>query len=69
MINLEKMILNLKKSERDNFYFLRRRIDKGNGKKTLGWVLKRDDTEKSLENLDFYKLQDMKEELKNNEKN
>lgn len=68
MINLEKTILNLKKMDRDNFYFLRRRIDKGNGKKTLGWVLKRDDTEKSLENLDFYKLQDMKEELKNNEK-
>lgn len=69
MTSLEKMILMLKKTKRDNFYFLRRRIDKGNGKKTLGWILKRDDTDKSLENLDFYKLQEMKEEFKNDERN
>lgn len=68
MTYLEKMILNLKKTTRDNYYFLRRRIDKGNGKKTLGWILKRDDTDRSLENIDFYKLQDMKEGLIN-EKN
>lgn len=63
---IEKMILDLKKINRDNYYFLRRRIDKGNGKKTLGWVLKRDDTDKSIENLDFYKLNSLKKELKNN---
>lgn len=69
MNNIERLILNLKKINRDNYYFLRRRIDKGNGKKTLGWVLKRDDTDKSLENLDFYKLNSMKEELRKNERN
>lgn len=63
---IEKMILDLKKINRDNYYFMRRRIDKGNGKKTLGWVLKRDDTDKSIENLDFYKLNSLKKELKNN---
>lgn len=26
-------------STRENYYFLRRRVDKGNGKKTLGWIL------------------------------
>ena len=56
MSNLEEMIINLKKTQRDNFYFLRRRVDKGNGKKSLGWILKRDDTTKSLENLDFHKF-------------
>ena len=43
--------------------------DKGNGKKTLGWVLKRDDTDNSLENVDFQVLDKNKEELKNNEGN
>lgn len=64
MSKLEELILNLKKTNRDNYYFLRRRVDKGNGKKTLGWILKRDDTTKSLENLDFYKLHSMKNKLK-----
>lgn len=64
MSNLEEMIINLKKTQRDNFYFLRRRVDKGNGKKSLGWILKRDDTTKSLENLDFHKLDSMKHTLK-----
>lgn len=64
MSKLEELILNLKKTNRDNYYFLRRRVDKGNGKKTLGWILKRDDTNKSLENLDFYKLHSMKNKLK-----
>lgn len=64
MSKLEELILNLKKTNRDNFYFLRRRVDKGNGKKTLGWILKRDDTTKCMENLDFYKLHSMKNKLK-----
>ena len=64
MTKLEKLILNLKKTNRDNFYFLRRRVDKGNGKKSLGWILKRDDTDKSFESLDFYKLNKCKNKLK-----
>lgn len=64
MTKLEKLILNLKKINRDNYYFLRRRVDKGNGKKSLGWILKRDDTDKSMESLDFYKLNESKNKLK-----
>ena len=64
MTKLEKLILNLKKTNRDNFYFLRRRVDKGNGKKSLGWILKREDTNKYLESLDFYKLHNSMNKLK-----
>lgn len=66
MTKLEKLILNLKKTNRDNFYFLRRRVDKGNGKKSLGWILKREDTNKYLESLDFYKLHNSMNKLKEN---
>lgn len=42
MSDLEKTINYLKNTvKRDNYVFLRRRIDKGNGKKTLGWVVKK----------------------------
>ena len=65
MLNIEQIIVSLKKKvNRDNFYFLRRRIDKGNGKKSLGWIVKREDTNKELENFDFYKLCREKEQLK-----
>lgn len=65
MLKIEQMIVSLKKKvNRDNFYFLRRRIDKGNGKKSLGWIVKREDTNKELENFDFYKLCREKEQLK-----
>lgn len=64
MINMEKLIVGLKQTTRDNFYFLRRRVAKGNGKKTLGWICKRDDTTKTIENLDFYKLKDERNKLK-----
>ena len=64
MTNVEQLIIKLKKTARDNFYFLRRRVDKGNGKKTLGWICKRDDTDKTLESLDFYKLNAEKNKLK-----
>ena len=49
----------------------RRRVSKGNGKKTLGWICKRDDTDKVLENIDFYKLKTEKNKLKeiSNERN
>lgn len=65
MLKIEQIIVSLKKKvNRDNFYFLRRRIDKGNGKKSLGWIVKREDTNKELENFDFYKLCREKEQLK-----
>jgi hypothetical protein len=63
MVNIENSIIKLKRNKRDNYYFLRRRVDKGNGKKTLGWILKKDNTAKTLEGLDFYKLKDRLKEL------
>ena len=64
MTDAEKLIIRLKKQKRDNFYFLRRRVAKGNGKKTLGWICKRDDTPNYLENIDFYKLKNERNLLK-----
>lgn len=67
MKKLETLIKYLKSNtKRDNFYFLRRRVDKGNGKKSLGWILKRDDTNKMIESLDFYKLHNQRNKLKEN---
>ena len=67
MTKLETLIKYLKSNtKRDNFYFLRRRVDKGNGKKSLGWILKRDDTKKMIESLDFYKLHNQRNKLKEN---
>ena len=64
MSNLEQLIIKLKEdTKRDNYFFLRRRIDKGNGKKTLGWILKKEDSEKTSENIDFTILNEMKSSL------
>lgn len=64
MSNLEQLILKLKETtKRDNYFFLRRRIDKGNGKKTLGWIVKRESTNQSTENVDFTVLNEMKSSL------
>lgn len=64
MNDLEKTINYLKKtSKRDNYIFMRRRIDKGNGKKTLGWIVKKENSEKFLENIDFNKLNAIKDTL------
>ena len=64
MSNLEQLILKLKETtKRDNYFFLRRRIDKGNGKKTLGWIVKRESTNQSTENVDFTILNEMKSSL------
>jgi hypothetical protein len=46
-------IINLKKIKRENFYFMRRRVNKGNGKKTLGWMLQPENTDTIYENKDF----------------
>lgn len=55
----EELITQLKSRERNNYFFMRRRVDKGNGKKTLGWMLRKEDEEKTYENKDFYKLKEM----------
>jgi len=64
MSNLEQLILKLKETtKRDNYFFLRRRIEKGNGKKTLGWILKKENSDKTTENIDFTVLNEMKTSL------
>lgn len=75
MSKLQDEIVRLKKEfKRDNYFFLRRRVDKGNGKKTLGWMVKRDDTKESLTSVDFnqlvlekHKLKELSKPLKENE--
>lgn len=65
MIDLEKTIKYLKQtSKRENYLFLRRRIDKGNGKKTLGWIVKKENSDNYLENIDFDILNRIKSQLK-----
>ena len=57
MSNLEEKIKKIKSNFlRDNFYYMRRRIDKGNGKKTLGWIMENDNLEYSYESKDFNAL-------------
>lgn len=64
MSDLEKTINYLKNNvKRDNYVFLRRRIDKGNGKKTLGWVVKKENSDNYLENIDFDVLNKIKSQL------
>lgn len=64
MSDLEKTINYLKNTvKRDNYVFLRRRIDKGNGKKTLGWVVKKENSDNYLENIDFDVLNKIKLQL------
>ena len=46
---------------RDNYYYMRRRIPKGNGKKTLGWIMENDSKSLIKENINILTL---KEELK-----
>lgn len=64
MNNLENMIHLLKQTKRVNYIFMRRRIMKEDGtKKTLGWVVKKEGVEKTLENKDFNVLNATKEQL------
>lgn len=54
MADIEEQIKQLKSNAtRDNYYYMRRRIDKGNGKKTLGWVMENDNSKYSYEHKDF----------------
>ena len=65
MNDLEKTIKYLKQtSKRENYLFLRRRIDIGNGKKTLGWIVKKENSDNYLENIDFDILNRIKSQLK-----
>lgn len=64
MSNLEEKIKKIKSNFlRDNFYYMRRRIDKGNGKKTLGWIMENDNLEYSYESKDFNALRNQMLEL------
>lgn len=60
--NLNEQIKTLKTYyARDNFYYMRRRIDKGNGKKTLGWIMENANMKKPLEHKDFNQLHEQME--------
>ena len=55
--NLGNQIKELKTYySRDNYYYMRRRIDKGNGKKTLGWIMENANMNKTLKHKDFNQL-------------
>ena len=65
MTNIETLIKNLKKYERENYIFQRRRILKEDGmSKTLGWIVYKDNVENKLENKSFDVLNSMKVKLK-----
>ena len=64
MEDLEQYIKNLKGYKRDNYYFLRRRILKEDGSsKTLGWIVYKDDKNKTIENKNFHLLDKLKNKL------
>ena len=56
MVNVVETIKKLKKYPRENYYFLRRRIDNDNGKTTMGWILSNDKLKSDVENKNFDKL-------------
>ena len=56
MTNIVETIKNLKKYQRDNYYFLRRRIDCPNGKTTMGWILSNEKLKEEVEDKNFNKL-------------
>lgn len=64
MTDLDQYIKNLKEYKRDNYYFLRRRILKEDGSsKTLGWIVYKNDKNKTLENKNFNALHNIKSQL------
>lgn len=64
MANVENVIKELMKTPRNDYIFMRRRVDKGNGKKTLGWMLKLGD--QIIEDIDFTNLKNYTSQLENN---
>lgn len=67
MEQLISKIKKLKEMNRNNFFFMRRRIEKGNGKKTLGWVLQQENSLETFENKDFNILHKQKLLLENSD--
>ena len=60
--NLNEQIKTLKTYySRDNYYYMRRRSPKGNGKKTLGWIMESANMNKPLQNKDFNQLHEQME--------
>jgi len=54
MSDLADKIKELKNNTtRDNYFYMRRRIDKGNGKKTLGWIMESENSKYTYEHKDF----------------
>lgn len=66
---LIETITSLKSMERNNFYFLRRRINKENGKKTLGWILEDNLQNYISENKNFDILHNIRLSYENSVKN
>jgi hypothetical protein len=58
--NINNVIKNLKSYERENFLFTRTRINRGDGKKTIGWVLKDTKNNLTFENKDYNILYEKK---------
>lgn len=65
MITLLEQIKQLKQNERTNFLFSRKRIDRGDGKKTIGWVLTDVRNNLTFENKDYNILYEKKLLLEN----
>lgn len=65
MITLLEQIKQLKQNERTNFLFSRKRIDRGDGKKTIGWVLTDVKNNLTFENKDYNILYEKKLLLEN----
>lgn len=65
MITLLEQIKQLKQNERTNFFFSRKRIDRGDGKKTIGWVLTDVRNNLTFENKDYNILYEKKLLLEN----
>lgn len=57
-MNKEEYIKQLKKTPRDNTLFYRRRINRGDGKKTLGWIMENDSKSLIKENINILTLKE-----------
>lgn len=53
MKSIEDEIKELKKYKRENFLFSRKRIDRGDGKKTIGWIMTDVKNNLTFENKDY----------------
>ena len=53
MSNIEEQIKQLKQFKRTIFLFSRKRIDRGDGKKTIGWIMTDVKNNLTFENKDY----------------